>query len=130
MSGDVFYHGCIGESGHFLWVSDVRYARSSDLPSDWPKEFGSGYMPGAALDATYCPKAPKGTYVEPQGLAALHHVGGWTVLAAWDRTVDSRGRSNSVFVVRGEHNFGETCRLAAKAFPAVWARMGHIIHLA
>ena len=75
------------------------------------------------VDGGFCPggaNAPREDQIE--GLAALHHVDRWTVLAFWDRSADDRHGSHSTFLVEGAHAFDEAGALARKAFPAVWSR--------
>jgi len=47
----------------------------------------------------------------------LVHQDGWTLLAVWDRTGDSRPNSNAVFLVAGEHAFEAVLALAEQEFP-------------
>jgi hypothetical protein len=53
----------------------------------------------------------------------LTHRDGWTALGAWDRTCDGRRGSKAVFVAEGEYTEDEMRVLAARWFPAVWARI-------
>lgn len=130
-TADTLYFGCVGSPGHFLWESDSRWARVE--PRDWPASLRSPRMgPGAMLDGRYAPGCvpdpslpawKRKPTAQVDGAAALHHVDGWTVLASWDRSVDSRGGSNSVFVIRGTHDYEGACKLAEQAFPKVWERI-------
>jgi hypothetical protein len=58
----------------------------------------------------------------PQGQALLHVRDGWSVISFWDRSGDTRGASNSAFLVRGEHTFDEVAAIAREAFPRIWQR--------
>ena len=122
---EVLYFGCESKShiGHFLYVPGMRsaYRLENDLPEalrDW------------RLDGTFAPHLPdcKKRYCEcvrgVEGRATLQVVDGWTVLAFWDRSADSRGASNSAFLVRGVHEFEDAVRRARDAFPTVWERFG------
>lgn len=60
---------------------------------------------------------------QEQGLGRLHHVAGWTVLAFWDRSGDTRGSSNSAFLAEGELSFEEMRDLAQEHFPSIWTRI-------
>jgi len=111
----VFYFGCWGDVGHYLWTPDGRRARSA------------GPFTALDLDGRFCPGVVGRTdrispNVQPEGVAALHHANGWTVLAFWDRSVDRRRGSHSTYVIEGTHDFGEAVRISSAAFPRVWAR--------
>jgi hypothetical protein len=60
---------------------------------------------------------------QPEGWARLHRLNGWTALAFWDRSCDTRGGSNSALIARGEHTAAEMVELFRRAFPAVWERI-------
>lgn len=111
----VFYFGCWGAVGHYLWTPDRRWVRSA------------GPFADRDLDTPFCPSMTPDTRGRTptdqlEGVAALHHRDGWTVLSFWDRSVDSRGGSHSTYVLEGTHAFDDAVRLAREAFPAVWAR--------
>lgn len=72
-------------------------------------------------DGEFAPKTMGGKEM-PQGVAKVTHVGGWTVLAFWDRSGDSRPNSNSGFWEPGEFSFDEMMQKAHHAFPRVIAR--------
>lgn len=119
---EVYYSGDarpVGrEAGHYLHDRQMRHAcwnprfdRLARLPRDFPIE-----NPWS-LDAGF---APQGEEVE--GLALVHHLSGWTILAFWDRSGDQRRGSNSAFVIRGELSFIEAVEAAREAFPKIWAR--------
>jgi hypothetical protein len=46
------------------------------------------------IDGGFCPQIEDAQ----SGEARIHHVEGWTVLAFWDRSGDSRPSSHSTFV--------------------------------
>jgi hypothetical protein len=56
------------------------------------------------------------------GEAKLTRVRGWTVLAWWDRSVDTRGGSNSVIVADRPLDFDQMIALLAIHFPEVSKR--------
>lgn len=118
MTERVLYFGCIDESGHYLVEGEKSAHRGSGIP--WREE---------QLDLTLCPGVRKVSYgyeaeVQNEGAAKLHHKDGWTALAFWDRSVDHRRNSNSVFVVEGVHEFDEAIELARQAYPHIWKRFG------
>ena len=125
----VFYFGPWGEPGHYIWTPKG--------PRVWDKV---GPWSGSDLDASsykldyrdraiptgrgFCPADA----AEPQGVWALtrgHDAAGatWTAIGCWDRTCDPRGQSKAVFVAEGEHDEAAMQALAARHFPAVWARI-------
>lgn len=46
----------------------------------------------------------------------------WTVISFWDRSSDSRGKSNSTFICPEQLSFNDAVALAKKCFPKVFAR--------
>lgn len=121
-----FYFGCWGGTGHFLCDERGRMARR-DNGSPWTEEqLDTGFCPGMVREYGRL-VAPR---EQPEGAARLVHERGWTALAFWDRSVDSRGSSNSCFVLEGEHDFEATVRLARERFPSVWSRFRFDVRLA
>lgn len=109
-----YYFGCrrIGEAGHFLYDETNRPVRGRDLERDGlPAIFEN------ALDGVYAPVGP-----QIEGRALRHLVHGRTIIAFWDRSVDSRPGSNSVFVLSGELTFDEAWAEAQRRFPWVVQR--------
>jgi hypothetical protein len=113
----VYYFGCLGEVGHYLHTTGAKRWPRASLPDDFVRLFGRN---GAGLDATMLPKQGAGS--QKQGVAHLHHVDGWTVLAFWDRSVDNRGGSNSAFVTRGELDFATMLEASRATWPQVFNR--------
>jgi hypothetical protein len=105
---DIYYFGCINRPGHYLFAPGSRRTIEPSrigLPWDW------------AIDSGLCPPGP-----EIEGHALLHHKGGWTAIAFWDRSVDPRGKCNSGFYALGTLTFEEMVERAKANFPEVWAR--------
>jgi hypothetical protein len=115
---DVFYFGCVQTSGHFLWDTSFRTLSARTTP--WGNGIDGKLCPGTVDRRLGC--VP--TEEQEQGRAVLHHRDGWTALAFWDRSVDERGGSNSVFVARGTFTADEMIAKAREAFPRIWARFG------
>ncbi len=103
-----FYFGCIGHSGHYLWSAPYRQCRDVGT-TPW----------GFAIDGKLCP-ITEGR--QREGVASVHHKDGWTALAFWDRSIDSRPGSNSVFLAGEYLSFDEMVALAKSRFPDVWKR--------
>lgn len=100
------YFGCekVGETGHYAFTQTGRkYGRDEHWLS--------------LLDGMFAPEGP-----EVEGVARLHHLNGMTILAFWDRSVDSRYASNSAFVLKGKLAFDEALAEAKQRFPWVFAR--------
>lgn len=106
----LFYFGCIGQPGHFMHAQEGKWGRETfrfTRDNPW----------GFTVDGGLCPPGH-----ETEGRAALHHKDDWTALAFWDRSVDRRGGSCSVFLASGEQTFDEMLALACARFPKVIAR--------
>lgn len=102
------------EAGHCFHGPDGRSLSTRDTERAQP--FG---MP----DGKYAPRLPGYRDREaPQGQAALHHKDGWTLLAFWDRTGDSRGNSNSNFIFDAELAFDEAVAAAREHFGELFER--------
>src|SRR4051812_2513509 len=78
---------------------------------------------GRKIDAQFAPRPAGKDSEAPQGQASLVHKGGWTIMAFWDRTGDSRGNSNSAFLFDKELDFAEALALSREYFPDVHNRL-------
>jgi hypothetical protein len=114
---EVYYFGCWGnEAGHYLHGSNGRLRwRDEESLTPW----------GMKCDGVLCPYGTNG----PQGVVAHHHKDGWTAIAFWDRSIDSRPGSNSVFFIHAEVTAEEAWRLAQEKFPQVCGRFKFEIKL-
>lgn len=65
---------------------------------------------------------------QPEGLAAIHHLAGWTVVSFFDRSGDARYGSHSTFLLEGTLAFEDAVETARAAFPSVWARFRFQVH--
>ncbi len=113
----VYYYGCWGDKGHFLWTPEQESVRISKMKDATP--FGDdidGYLQKGSARCT-------GTGIPTD--ARLHHQDGWTALAFWDRTVDTRPGSCSVFLAEGVHDVEAIKEIAHSNFPEVWDRLHH-----
>lgn len=104
-----YYFGCIGDTGHYLWMSPWAHAPHIIMHKDNPW--------GTSIDGKLCPPG-----AQVQGQALLHHLNGWTALAFWDRSVDSRPGSCSVFLATYTVSFDEMLELARARFAPVLSR--------
>jgi len=120
MSERVYFFGCWERSGHFLWEPNGTHAsqRTSDIP--WRN-----------LDQALCPGYREGAYTpeadQVEGQAALHHQGGWTALAWWDRSVDTRFGCNAVLIAEGTWTSEEMLRIGRERFPSIMRRFAYRI---
>lgn len=124
-----FYFGCQGKNapGHYYFWAPEPGALICEYAAE--KRFPEG-SPLLTIDGTFMQEAPARSVLdlrEPveqvEGLAWLHHLDGFTVMAFWDRSADPRGRSNSAFVFEGKHDFEKMKQLAEEWFPKIWERM-------
>lgn len=58
----------------------------------------------------------------PQGVTSVTYKKGWTALSFWDRTGDSRGASNSTFLINRPVDFKEGIELAQASWPQLFKR--------
>jgi hypothetical protein len=93
------YFGCFGSTGHRFVEFDtdglpvmVPFTRAViDLP--WSPD----QIDGKLAKRTRGKYGPDAAEEQMQGRGVLHHRNGWTALAFWDRSIDHRPGSNSVF---------------------------------
>lgn len=117
----VFYFGAWGQVGHHVFTPAGLSPRPH-MAGPWtPRELdANGYdARGRTTGGGFCPPDPE----QPQGVWRLTTSTGWTAIGCWDRTCDERKGSRSVFVAEGEHSEAEMREIAARHFPAVWARI-------
>jgi hypothetical protein len=106
---EIFYFGCRDDGpGHFWW--GPGFSNRHLYPrGERARLFGK-------IDGGFAPKP------EVVGHAKVSHVERWTVLAWWDRSVDSRSASNSALVVQGTYHFASMITLLGIYFPTVARR--------
>lgn len=124
MDGKAYYFGCVGESGHFLfdqWLRRVTYPGAPYGCGPW-KLVDAKLAPYIGSSAAARRRSDYDNGKQTQGLAALHHKDGWTALAFWDRTVDTRMGCNSNFFFEGTRSFDEMVKLCKAWFPTIWGR--------
>lgn len=126
----IYFWGCWNDSkGHYLWrPTPTRYeqVRHNNLVP-W-QEIDGALTPGNRAKSLY---AVQDNYVESceqiEGAASLHHRDGWTALAWWDRSVDTRYGSNAALFAHGTHDFVAMMVLGRQHFPGVMARFRYEI---
>lgn len=118
-----FYFGCVDTSGHYLHSNHGREygfgeLPSSDHPNVVPKDDLAGFPWGWWIDGDLQPQGD-----QTEGRCVVHHVASeWTALAFWDRSVDKRPGSCSVFIAEGHHLFAGMVMLFKATFPRVIQR--------
>ena len=119
---ETYYFGCWRSIGHHLWnpkLADRSGLQHYDVEKKIPKAIAQ------RIDPCFCPgyDGPhKRDRAEVEGEAALHHVDGWTVLAWWDRSVDSRGACNSAIISKGLYDFTTMLEIGKAQMPHVMER--------
>lgn len=119
---EVYFFGCWKEAGHRWADPGNAFAEERAIEHRLPDELHHG-----RIDGGFCPGRVKGdpwkrTREEVEGEAKLTHIGGWTVLGWWDRSVDHRGACNSNVVVRGRHDTTVMLEIARRRVPHVIER--------
>lgn len=105
------YFGCIDQPGHYLWDDQLQKVNMLVRKEmKWLLE----------MDGLLPPQH----HMQIEGEAMVHHIHGRTIMAFWDRSVDSRPGSNSLFIVRGIKSFNEMYRISRETFPSIFARLG------
>jgi hypothetical protein len=116
----MLYFGCRNEAGHDLWRSDGSSANVyTDTP--WGRRIDGDLVYGP--QARHCEFRHVEAAHQQQGAAKLTHEHGWTAVDFWDRSVDARCGSHSVFVKAGTHSFEDMMAWAKAAFPWVFTRL-------
>ncbi len=100
----VYHFGCLGVVGHYMTAPGGRSEDSLTRSNPW----------GLQIDGYLCPQDS-----QVEGRACLHHKDGWTAIAFWDRSVDSRPMSNSAFLAPGTFTFDEMLALAREQRPEI-----------
>lgn len=111
MSRSMLFFGCWERPGHELRDQYGTIISGYDRGR-------SPFRPGQ-LDDTFAPRGVD----QREDVTNVVHVHGWTVLAMWDRSVDTRGGCNAAFLDVGHHDEAEMWRRAHAAFPRIAARL-------
>lgn len=124
----IFYFGPWDQDGHYLFAEGGRSAWREERSIPWTLgQLDGGLEPHfkacerkrpGALPDRYC-SCPSGE----EGPALVHHKDGWTALAFWDRSVDTRGACCSVYIAEGTFDFAQMVDLARTHFAYRWNKM-------
>lgn len=127
----VLFHGVLTghRAGHHFWESiDGRIgdARERYLPHEVARDGGNfaRLVPLTPEQAKYPPREE-----QPEGRAFMHHIRGWTIVAWWDRSEDTRGGCSAAFFAEGRRPFARMMALARERFPREMARMEAAYHV-
>jgi hypothetical protein len=128
----MFYFGPWDGPGHYLVNESGHSVRDKDRGTFPWNEWGEGGKP--TIDGRLQPREPKLYSYDkgaelPQGIAALHHLDGWTALCFWDRSVDTRGACNSNYFAEGIFTFEEMVEIAKTRFVYRWNKMNFEVRL-
>jgi len=104
--GGVLYFGCLGQIGHHLHAKPSRRLRYESTP--WGETLDMGLFPERST----------------HGILYTAKKGGWTAIAAWDNSVDTRPGSHSAFLVAADISTEELLRRAREQWPEVFSRRG------
>lgn len=117
----MYYFGCIGQPGHYLWENESRKLWFGDLPEDFPRAWRFKESHGAEREYVQESRIAPNAYGE-QGLASTQHCEKWTCVSFPDRTIDHRPNCVSAFLERGNLSYVEILRIAQIEFPNVIRR--------
>jgi hypothetical protein len=125
---DAVYWGAWGRYGGHSFHAAVHHPSNvrpeDDVPAQWRRSPSSLWPklcpPDFALQSHEAREAS-----EPQGVAVLHHLDGWTALAFYDRTFDTRYGCGAVFFLRGDLVFAAALAKAREAFDVLFRLFKH-----
>lgn len=117
-----YYFGCYDLAGHYLYAAK----RYEGEPIHQRIRYHENNPWGAEVDGGLCPGGKDHRTAEgmnqAEGRALIHHKDGWTALAFWDRSMDHRPNSCSVFMQKGTHDFDSMVKFSRDSFPMIAAR--------
>lgn len=118
----MLYFGPLKESGHFMFYEGGQSVPWSETKTicPWRDEIDGGLQPGRPDPGD---RLQRRTRSRVEGEAALHHKDGWTALAFWDCTVDTRPGSSSTYLTEGTLTFEEIVAMAKVRFSERWNKM-------
>lgn len=122
--------GAYDSAGHYLHSGEGSqlWRRHPDWPRDLPKQLESP-------DGTLCFRDSAPGYSiplsvrEPEGVARIHLIAGWTAIGWWDRSADKRGACNANFFARGVWRFADLLEEARRQYPRLFARFTYPVVL-
>lgn len=111
---EVFFFGCKGAAGHYLHSRSgtVEYEKSP-----WGRHLDTGILVSGADKYARPDTTPTQNYT-------VARKDGWTAIAFWDRSGDSRPNSNSAFLIAADVSDKELLAMARAQWPYIFARAG------
>ncbi len=106
---EVLYFGCKDVAGHYLYSKFTPNMRYESTP--WGKHLDGGLL-------------ANNFNTTPTGKVSVSHKDGWTAIAFWDRSGDSRGGSNSVFLIASDVTGDQLLAMARVQWPEIFDRWG------
>ena len=125
----MLYLGPLQESGHFLFYEGGAQVSWGVVDTICPwklAEIDGGLQPGCPDPAD---RLQRRTRPMREGEALLHHKDGWTALAFWDSTIDTRPGCSSTYIIKGIFTFENMVELAQTRFAERWNKMRFTVTL-
>ena len=121
----LLFFGCWGKDrlGHFLYDSH------GNSINEYRRRESKCPLSANQLDGIFAPRWTEP--MESEAVTALTHVHGWTVLAMWDRSADTRYASNAAFLMPGTHTAEEVWDVARLQYPQIVQRLkaAHVVEV-
>lgn len=117
---------------YFGWSPVIGHGLRAPEKGIWTGAFGFSHHVsltetpwGTKLDGGLCPEVRYGVLTPEPDYLKVHRLDGWTAVAFWDRSGDSRPGSNTAFLVRSHAaHVEDILKWARIQWPEVWARPG------
>ncbi len=106
-----YYFGCWKNPGHYVFEPKMRQA---------PWQIFHENPWATAIDGALLQRAK---IADVQGHAVFDQKDGWGIVSFWDNSVDSRGHSNSSFLIEGGESFEDVLTKAREIFPEIFQRI-------
>jgi hypothetical protein len=121
----LIFHGVLTghRAGHYFNESvggRIVWAKEQTMPPDVARDGGVFARP---VPLTYEEARYTKHEEQPQGRAFMHFVCGWTIVAWWDRSEDTRGGCSAAFFAEGRRPFARMMAMARERFPREMARI-------
>lgn len=123
-----YFYGAVGYPGH-RWHPAAHYLADGPGMFHAPKgcPWGrdpDGTLPPYPVQRGRYPNPREVSFEQEQGVARLHHKGGWTAIGYWDRSgEDTRYGVNSNFIAEGTLTFEQMLTCACHYFPRIVNRV-------
>lgn len=115
----LYFFGVWKGAGHYLHRPDGGVVVRNEGPPFW--EILDGFFPPRTVGSFSSERFKR--FYEDDTIASLTFYKGWTVLAMWDRSEDTRHACNAAFLIEGEFTRREMWRLAKESYPQIVRRL-------